>query len=63
MNIAQIHQLFLHCYGSNTDSPKIRKNRLFFALTGKNFNVTLYAKEALNKGAKFDVVVEKIVTK
>ncbi len=63
MNIAQIHQLFLHCSGINTDSRKIRKDSLFFALTGKNFNGNLYAKEALKKGAKFAVVDEKIVTK
>src|SRR5262249_47125269 len=43
-----------------TDTRKIKKDDLFFALKGPNFNGNLFAEEALNKGARYVFVDEKI---
>lgn len=58
MNTAQLHQRYLLCSGVDTDTRKIRKDSIFFALKGDNFNGNLFAEEALNKGARY-VVVDK----
>lgn len=44
----------------STDTRKIVPNSLFFALKGQNFNGNLYAKEALEKGAVYAIVDEKL---
>lgn len=59
MNIAQIHQKFLLSSGADTDTRKIRKNSIFFALKGERFNGNTFAAEAISKGASFAVVDEK----
>lgn len=43
----------------STDSRRIEKNSIFFALKGENFNGNKYAKEALDKGAALAVVDEE----
>ncbi|GAB1857482.1 UDP-N-acetylmuramoyl-tripeptide--D-alanyl-D-alanine ligase [Flavobacteriaceae bacterium MHTCC 0001] len=58
MDIKALHQLFLSCNSVCTDTRKIKKNDLFFALQGDNFNGNAYAKEALNTGAKYAVIDE-----
>ncbi|MCL5245004.1 UDP-N-acetylmuramoyl-tripeptide--D-alanyl-D-alanine ligase [Cellulophaga sp. 20_2_10] len=59
MTIAQIHQLFLTYSTVCTDTRKITKDCIFFALKGDNFNGNKYAKEALQKGAAYVIVDEK----
>ncbi|HKJ48004.1 MAG TPA: Mur ligase family protein, partial [Christiangramia sp.] len=59
MNTARLHQRFLLCTGADTDTRKIRKNSMFFALTGDNFNGNVYAEEALKNGARYAVVDDK----
>lgn len=59
MTIAQIHQLFLKHSTVCTDTRKISKDCIFFALKGDNFNGNTYASEALKKGAAYAVVDEK----
>ncbi|MGJ8731625.1 MAG: UDP-N-acetylmuramoyl-tripeptide--D-alanyl-D-alanine ligase [Cellulophaga sp.] len=59
MTIAQIHQLFLTHSTVCTDTRKITKDCIFFALKGDNFNGNKYAAEALQKGAAYAVVDEK----
>ncbi|APG61110.1 UDP-N-acetylmuramoyl-tripeptide--D-alanyl-D-alanine ligase [Christiangramia salexigens] len=59
MNTAQLHQKYLLCSGVSTDTRKIRKNCMFFALKGDNFNGNLFAEEALAKGASYVVVDDK----
>lgn len=59
MTIAQIHQLFLKHSTVCTDTRKITKDCIFFALKGDNFNGNTYASEALKKGAAYAVVDEK----
>ncbi|GAA3616827.1 UDP-N-acetylmuramoyl-tripeptide--D-alanyl-D-alanine ligase [Flavivirga amylovorans] len=59
MKIEQLHELFLQCDSVCTDTRKIKKNDLFFALKGENFNGNTYAEQALKHGAKYAVVDEE----
>ena len=56
MKISDIYKKFLEFPNISPDSRAIKKNSLFFALKGKNFNGNEYAKEALRKGAKFAII-------
>ena len=56
LKIPELHSLFLKCDGVCTDTRKISKNDMFFALKGDNFNGNNYAKAALNKGAKYAII-------
>jgi UDP-N-acetylmuramoyl-tripeptide--D-alanyl-D-alanine ligase len=47
---------FLSSTGISTDTRKIEKGNLFFALKGPNFNANILAKEALEKGASYAVI-------
>ena len=58
MEIDVLHQLFLKCNTICTDTRKIKKNDLFFALKGDNFNGNSYAEKALELGAKYAVIDE-----
>ena len=58
MNIPSLHHYFLQSSGISTDTRKIYKNSLYFALRGENFNGNLFAQEALDKGA-FKVVIDE----
>ncbi|MBT0607491.1 UDP-N-acetylmuramoyl-tripeptide--D-alanyl-D-alanine ligase [Aequorivita echinoideorum] len=58
MNIEQIHKIFLESSGVSTDTRKIFKNCIFFALKGENFNGNQFAQEALDKGA-LKVIVDE----
>lgn len=59
MKTSQIYNLFIQHPKVITDSRKIERNCLFFALKGDNFNGNEYAEEALKKGAAFAVVDEE----
>ncbi len=54
--IATLHTLFLKCSSVSTDTRKIEKNCLFIALKGENFDANTFAKEALEKGAKYVII-------
>ncbi len=56
MNVEELHQLFLEYPKVITDTRKIEKGSLFFALRGPNFNGNTFAKEALEKGAEYAVI-------
>lgn len=49
--IEKIHQIFLQSTGVSTDTRRIKKGNLFFALSGENFDGNLYVKSALENGA------------
>lgn len=51
MNIQHLYDVFLRSTGVTTDTRRVEKGQLFFALRGENFNGNRYAKDALNKGA------------
>ncbi len=59
MEIEQLHALFLQCHSVCTDTRKLKKNDLFFALKGDNFNGNAYAEQALKNGAKYAVIDEE----
>lgn len=59
MNIAQLYQLYSQTYLVDTDTRKIRKGSIFFALKGDNFNGNEFAEEALKRGANYVVVDEE----
>jgi UDP-N-acetylmuramoyl-tripeptide--D-alanyl-D-alanine ligase len=59
MNIENLHALFLNSSGITTDTRKIEKNSLFFALKGANFNGNSFAEKALELGAKAVIIDEK----
>lgn len=58
MNIETLHQHFLKSSGICTDTRKINKNCLFFALKGDNFNGNKFASEAIKKGA-YKVIIDE----
>ncbi|WP_343485458.1 UDP-N-acetylmuramoyl-tripeptide--D-alanyl-D-alanine ligase [Allomuricauda sp. d1] len=59
MILSELHQLFLRYPNACTDTRKITKDCIFFALKGPNFNGSEFAQEALKKGAAYAVVDEK----
>ena len=59
MKIKALHDIFLKHRTICTDTRKIKKDCLFFALKGDNFNGNQFATDAISKGAKFAVIDEK----
>lgn len=59
MKIEQLHNIFLESTGICTDTRKIKKGSLFFALSGENFNGNTFAEQALELGAQ-KVVIDQI---
>lgn len=55
----EIYGCFLLFPSISTDSRKIEKNCLFFALKGENFNGNEYALKALESGAAYSIVDEE----
>lgn len=56
MNIEQLHTLFLKHPSVSTDTRKIVKNDLYFALKGDNFNGNAFTQKALDKGASYCII-------
>lgn len=59
MNITELYQLYTQTYLVDTDTRKIRKGSLFFALKGDNFNGNEFAAEAIKSGASYAVIDEE----
>ncbi len=53
-----LYQKYLETRAISTDTRKIVKNSLFFALKGPNFNANAFAAEALQRGARYAVIDE-----
>jgi UDP-N-acetylmuramoyl-tripeptide--D-alanyl-D-alanine ligase len=58
MKIQEIHSIFINSKGVTTDSRKIEKGQIFFALKGENFNGNEYAKSAIERGAEYAIIDE-----
>ncbi len=58
MEISELYKLFKEHPVVCTDTRKITKNCIFFALKGDNFNGNLFAKSALDLGAAYAIVDE-----
>ncbi|AWM13178.1 UDP-N-acetylmuramoyl-tripeptide--D-alanyl-D-alanine ligase [Flavobacterium sediminis] len=59
MKIEEIHQIFLTTDGVSTDTRSIKKNTLFIALKGENFDANSFATEALKNGASYVIIDNK----
>ena len=59
MEIERLHQLFLSSKGLTTDTRKIQRDQLFFALKGDNFNGNLFAAQAISKSGSYAIVDEE----
>ncbi len=60
MNINELYDIFLHSAGVCTDTRTLKKNQLFFALKGENFDGNRFALQALEKGASYAVAGEDL---
>ena len=56
MKIKQLYKLYCANYLVDTDTRKIRKGSIYFALKGENFNGNKFANEALKNGANYAVI-------
>jgi UDP-N-acetylmuramoyl-tripeptide--D-alanyl-D-alanine ligase len=56
MNISILYKLFKNSTGVSTDTRKIEKGNVFFALKGPNFNANEFAPKALEMGASLVVI-------
>ena len=59
MNIDALYELFLQYPSVETDSRKVKKGDIFFALKGPNFNGNQYLEQALQAGASYCVADEE----
>ncbi len=59
MDIKDIYKLYSENYLVDTDTRSIRKNSIFFALKGSNFNGNSFAEEAIERGALYSIVDDK----
>ena len=60
MQIEELYKIFIEHPSIQTDTRKIQRGDLFFALKGENFNGNLFAQKALASGAAFAVIDETI---
>lgn len=58
MSISELYEIFIKYPKISTDSRKIEKDSLFFALKGDSFNGNIYATKALENGATFSIIDE-----
>lgn len=60
MQIEDLYKIFIEYPSIQTDTRKLQKGDLFFALKGDNFNGNLFAKNALIAGAAYAIIDETI---
>ncbi|MGW9687290.1 UDP-N-acetylmuramoyl-tripeptide--D-alanyl-D-alanine ligase [Flagellimonas sp. 2504JD1-5] len=58
MTLEELHGIFLAHPTACTDTRKITKDCIFFALKGPNFNGNEFAQQALEKGAAYAIIDE-----
>lgn len=58
MKIEELYSLYITHGLVDTDTRTIRKNTLFFALKGENFNGNKFAEEAITNGARYAIIDE-----
>jgi len=58
MEIEKLYQVFIESNGVSTDTRKINKGVLFFALKGANFNGNEFASKAIEQGASYSIIDE-----
>ncbi len=60
MQIEEIYKIYQQYPSVQTDTRKLKKGDLFFALKGPNFNGNLFAKQAIEMGAEYVFTDEDI---
>lgn len=60
MQIKELYKIYLAYTSIQTDTRKLKKGDLYFALKGPNFNGNLFALQALALGATYAIVDENI---
>ena len=60
MTIEQLYELYQQYPSVQTDTRKLKKGDIFFALSGPNFNGNLFAQKAIDEGAAYAIVDEQI---
>lgn len=63
MNMEQFYQIYLSHPSVQTDTRKLKKGDLFFALKGDNFNGNAFAQAALDAGAAYAIIDDEAVRK
>lgn len=58
MTIAELYEIYAKGHSIQTDTRKLQKGEIYFALKGENFNGNLFAQESILKGAAYAVVDE-----
>jgi UDP-N-acetylmuramoyl-tripeptide--D-alanyl-D-alanine ligase len=56
MNIVELYEIFKQYPSVQTDTRKLKKGDLFFALRGPNFNANAFAETALDNGAVYAII-------
>ncbi len=59
MSIEELYKIFIDFPSVETDTRKVKKGDIFFALKGPNFNGNLYVKQAFEAGASYCVCDEQ----
>jgi len=59
MDISQLYDIYVESNKTVIDSRQVEKGDIFFAFSGKNFDASLYANEAIEKGASAVIVENK----
>jgi len=62
MRIEQLYNIYLQWPSIQTDTRKLKKDDLFFALKGGNFNGNEFALKALENGAAYAIVDDTSIT-
>ena len=63
MEISELYKIYKSKSSICTDTRKIEKGGLFFALKGENFNGNLFAAKAISDGCSFAIIDEKKIAK
>jgi len=58
MQIEQLYSIYQQYPSVQTDTRKLKKGDIFFALKGGNFNGNQFAKQAIDAGAAYAVIDE-----
>jgi len=59
MEITELYKIYLNYPKLTTDSRSVKKNSIFIALKGDNFNGNKYAEQAIKSGCKYAIIDDK----
>jgi UDP-N-acetylmuramoyl-tripeptide--D-alanyl-D-alanine ligase len=59
MNTAELYEIYKEYPSIQTDTRKLKKKDIYFALKGANFNGNEFAQKAIDEGAAYAVIDEK----